>query len=93
MYCIIYEPTMQVHSIQSRNVEIAHIMQSLDCTKVVYVKCRQNVANELGECGALSGEREQVVWSICVAQAIKCPFQSPSSQSAHNVYTGNEIII
>ena len=66
-------------------------MQSLDCTKVVYVKCRQNVANELGECGALSGEREQVVWSICVAQAIKYPFQSPSSQSAHNVYTGNEI--
>ena len=23
----------------------------------------------LGECGALWGEREQVVWSICVAQA------------------------
>ena len=30
------------------------------------------------------GERERVVWSICVAQAVKYPFQSPSSQSTHN---------
>ena len=29
----------------------------------------------LGECGALWGEREQVVWSICVARAVKYPFQ------------------
>ena len=36
---------------------------------------------KLGEC---VGERERVVWRICVAHAIKYPFQSPSSQSAHN---------
>ena len=39
------------------------------------------IDNILGECGALGGECERVVWSTCVAQA---PFQNPSSQSAHN---------
>ena len=37
----------------------------------------------LGKCGALWGEREQVLWGICFAQAVKYIFQSPSSQSAH----------
>ena len=36
---------------------------------------------KLGECSALWGERERVVWSNGVAQAIKYPFQRPSSQS------------
>ena len=49
---------------------------------------------KLGECGALWGERERVVWSIGVAQVIKYPFQSPSSQSAQCLHTQvNEFII
>ena len=33
------------------------------------------VNNTAGECGALWGERERVVWSISVVQAAKCSFQ------------------
>ena len=43
-----------------------------------------NITILLGECGALWGEHERVVWSICVAQAVKYSFQTSSSQSSHN---------
>ena len=45
---------------------------------------------ELGECGALWGKRERVVWSICVVEAAKYSFQIPPKLV--NVCTGNEII-
>lgn len=46
------------------------------------------------ECGALRGKREQVVWSICVAQAVTyIKVLPPKVLIVVNVYAGNEIII
>ena len=51
--------------------------------------------NYTGKCGALWGERELCGVFVLHRQLNNCPFQSPSTQSAHivNVYTGNETAI